>query len=488
MRQYVPGKTNQILVKKTDLSKILFFMLFFIEFEFKAQSNVSEIDSLQIYTFNKLIREGDFNGVILQERKLLEASKKIAYEKGEIRGCINIAKVLNAMKRNQESLKFLEIAAIKLKNNDDNELEAYLHYIYGTNYHSLGLYERSIKSFDLALEFAGKIEDRKKREKRIYSIYDWKRSSFEFLGLMDSVYSNERKCMKSPMPVLYINIAERHFKVGNIDSAEYYINKANDLLFIKQISLEGKANVLRAFGRLNIEKHNYNKALNYLLTSLKITQRANLRNRNLQSYKLIAAAYKGLNNIDKENEYLSKYFKLSDSLQSEMKIGVNMVIKKMVEEEKEKEKRNNRNLYYSILTIIFISSIIIYNIHHISRSRQKLKDALINMQEQEALELKRKLDNTYKELVQLAMDADPSFLSRFYELYPDFYNNLTSKYQNLNAGDLKLCAFIKLNFSNKQIAEYDHISVRTVESKKYRLRKKLELSRDIDFNKWMEEH
>jgi FixJ family two-component response regulator len=73
-------------------------------------------------------------------------------------------------------------------------------------------------------------------------------------------------------------------------------------------------------------------------------------------------------------------------------------------------------------------------------------------------------------------------------LYPEFYNNLTSKYPNLNAGDIKLCAFLKLDFSNKQIAEYEHISVRTVESKKYRLRKKLELSKEIDLNKWVAEH
>ncbi|NML71546.1 hypothetical protein HHL23_17315 [Chryseobacterium sp. RP-3-3] len=468
----------------THLRKVLFFTLLFFVFKFKAQSNVAEIDSIQTYIFSKLVKEGDLNRVILQERKLIEASKKIDYKKGEIKGCLNIANALSAMKRNQESIKFLEIAEIKLKKVKDDELEAYLNYVYGVNYYSLELHERAIKSFNIALEFAKKIKNNKEREKKIYFIYDWKRSSFEFLGMMDSVYSTEHKCMKSPTPMLYINIAERHFKSHNIDSAEYYINKANELLFTKQIPLEGKANILRAFGRLNIEKHNYNKALDYLLSSLKITNKANLRSRDLKSYKLIAEAYKGLNELDKENEYLSKYSKLDDSLQGEEKTVVNEVVEKLITEQKENEKRSSLNFYYTIFAIIFMSSILIYTIYNKYKTRQNL----LSQKELEAQELKKKLDNAYDEVVKLAINSDPSFMNQFKKLYPEFYNNLTSKYQNINSNDMKLCAFIKLNFSSSEIAEYDHISVRTVESKKYRLRKKLDLSRDINLYKWINEH
>ncbi|MET3537195.1 helix-turn-helix transcriptional regulator [Chryseobacterium limigenitum] len=489
MKQYLLKKINYSIIKKANLDKRLLFILLFWGFEFKAQSSVTEIDTMQTKVFNKLVKEGDFNGVIVQERKFIEESKKRDYKKGEIRGCINIANVLNAMKRNRESLKFLEIATVKLKNDDDdNELQAYLHYVYGKNYYSLELYERSIKSFNIALEFAEKIKNKKEREKRIYSIYDWKRSSFEFLGMMDSVYSTEHKCMRSPMPMLYITIAERHYKDHNIDSAEYYVNKANNLLFTKQIPLEGKANVLRAFGRLNIEKRNYAKALDYLLSSLEITQKAKLRNRDLESYKLIAKAYKGLDNLGMENEYLSKYSNLNDSLQRETKAVVNTVIEKMLTEQEENERRTHRKLYYIIFTIISISGIVIYLIYNRYKTRQKLKDTLINQKVLESEELKRKLDNTYEELIHLAVHSDPSFMNRFKELYPEFYDNLTSKYESLTLNDMKLCAFIKLNFSNKEIAEYDHISLRTVESKKYRLRKKLNLSGDIDFNKWVMEH
>ncbi|MFP3594729.1 helix-turn-helix transcriptional regulator, partial [Chryseobacterium sp. SIMBA_038] len=58
-------------------------------------------------------------------------------------------------------------------------------------------------------------------------------------------------------------------------------------------------------------------------------------------------------------------------------------------------------------------------------------------------------------------------------------------YPDLNVGDLTFCALVRLNFSNKEIAQYGTMSVRTVESKKYRLRKKIGLPTNTDFNKWI---
>jgi DNA-binding CsgD family transcriptional regulator len=51
--------------------------------------------------------------------------------------------------------------------------------------------------------------------------------------------------------------------------------------------------------------------------------------------------------------------------------------------------------------------------------------------------------------------------------------------------DLEYCALIKLDFNTKEIAQSKDISIRTVESKKYRLRKKLNLPEDIkNINSW----
>jgi DNA-binding CsgD family transcriptional regulator len=111
---------------------------------------------------------------------------------------------------------------------------------------------------------------------------------------------------------------------------------------------------------------------------------------------------------------------------------------------------------------------------------------MINEKVKESENLKRKLTTTYEELIMLAKRSDPSFMIKFRDSHSDFYDCLISKYPDLNPNDLRLCAFLKLDLSNKQISDYDHISIRTAESKKYRLRKKLKLSRDIDLYKWIQ--
>ncbi|PRB06093.1 hypothetical protein CQ046_02655 [Chryseobacterium sp. MYb7] len=468
--------------------KVFFLGIIFSFLEYKSQSKIHEIDSLQTEAFGRLLRNGDFKKIILQERKYLEVARKQNYKKGKIRGNINIAYALTVFKKNKTSLDFLEIAKKELDKDQDNNLLEYLYFVYGVNYNSLHMHSQAIRSFDVAFEYAQRIEDKKTREKRLYNIYDWKRNSFQVLGMMDSVYSNEKKCMQSPMPMLFITIANRHFQKQNIDSAEFFINKANDLLLVKEIPIEGKANVLRAFGKLNIKKKHYDKALSYLFNSLKITSKANLRKRNLESYELISEAYKGLNDKEKEQEFVLKYSQLRDSLRTEEETVTNIVIEKILDEELKKEKGNKYYFYYIIISILIMSIVAIYLIRDELKKREKLKDFLIDQKVQESQELRKKLSNVHDELIQLVKNADPSFMNRFRELYPEFCNNLTSKYNHLTLNDLRLCAFIKLNFSNKQIADYDHISLRTVESKKYRLRKKLELPKEIDFNKWILEH
>lgn len=473
---------------QSSLNKSFFITLCFIYMNIYSQNTIKDIDSIQKTLHNKLINEGDFYEAISQEYITISKCKLLKYKKGEIKGYINIAKALNVTNKNRESLKFLEKADLELKNFNDNELKAYMHYIYGTNFYSLGLHVRAIKSFNKALIFAQKIKDKTEKEKRIYAIYDWKRSSFEFLGMMDSVYSNERKCMRSPMPMLYITIAQRHFKSHNIDSAEYYINKANDLLSTKKIPAEGKANVLRAFGQLYIEKKEYKTSIDYLLKSLAITQKSRLRKRTLESYKLIAEAYRGLKHQEKENEFLIKYAQLNDSLREAERKVLNISIEKVLIDDEEIKEKDNLTLKYTIIALIIISAVLIGFIYNFHNKKQKQKDLIIIQKNMEAILLKQKLVNAYEEVTHLAVKKDPSFINRFKQVYPEFYNNLTTAYPELTLNDMRLCAFIKLNFSNKEIAEYSHISVRTVESQKYRLRKKLGLSADIDFNKWVANH
>jgi DNA-binding CsgD family transcriptional regulator len=57
----------------------------------------------------------------------------------------------------------------------------------------------------------------------------------------------------------------------------------------------------------------------------------------------------------------------------------------------------------------------------------------------------------------------------------DFLKKVKQQHPSLTPNDLRLCAYLRLNLSSKEIAPLLNISVRSVEIKRYRLRKKMDL-------------
>ncbi|MDX1315153.1 MAG: triple tyrosine motif-containing protein [Eudoraea sp.] len=73
-----------------------------------------------------------------------------------------------------------------------------------------------------------------------------------------------------------------------------------------------------------------------------------------------------------------------------------------------------------------------------------------------------------------------------WELFQEAFNNadreflgkLKSVHPNLTPNDIRLCSYLRLNLSSKEIAQLLNISPRSVEIKRYRLRKKMDLKHD----------
>jgi len=75
-----------------------------------------------------------------------------------------------------------------------------------------------------------------------------------------------------------------------------------------------------------------------------------------------------------------------------------------------------------------------------------------------------------------------NFESQFTEVYPNFFKTIVLKYGKLSQNDLRLCAYIKMNQSTNQISQITGVSIRTVETQRYRLGKKLKLLKSEDLN------
>ncbi len=74
------------------------------------------------------------------------------------------------------------------------------------------------------------------------------------------------------------------------------------------------------------------------------------------------------------------------------------------------------------------------------------------------------------------------FESNFNEVHEDFFKKLKQSYPELTPGDMKLAAYLRMNLSSKDIAPLLYISLRGVENKRYRLRKKMDLDIDANLN------
>jgi DNA-binding CsgD family transcriptional regulator len=104
-----------------------------------------------------------------------------------------------------------------------------------------------------------------------------------------------------------------------------------------------------------------------------------------------------------------------------------------------------------------------------------LSQKLINIDESATTpESKETIKKVAQEL-QKSQDKEiwKEFSHRFKEVHGDFYDKLLQKYPDLTPNELKLCAFLRLNMSSKDIAELTGQRVNSLETARYRLRQKL---------------
>lgn len=112
----------------------------------------------------------------------------------------------------------------------------------------------------------------------------------------------------------------------------------------------------------------------------------------------------------------------------------------------------------------------------------KIKEEIVAAQEE--LEPDRRVKNT-RRIIKIINDeletADDwqRFSVYFDKAHNDFLKTLKETFPVLTPTDLKLCAYLRLNLSTKAIADLLNLSVRGVESSRYRLRKKLNLANEV---------
>ena len=100
---------------------------------------------------------------------------------------------------------------------------------------------------------------------------------------------------------------------------------------------------------------------------------------------------------------------------------------------------------------------------------------------------------SYKKLLKMVdgsiahKDEWQIFEYNFNQVHEEFFNELKKRYPQLTHKDLKICAYIRMNLSTKEMAPLLNISIRGVETGRYRLKRKLNLENDNSLTSYLQD-
>ncbi len=144
--------------------------------------------------------------------------------------------------------------------------------------------------------------------------------------------------------------------------------------------------------------------------------------------------------------------------------------KKNLNLEKEKLGREleykNKELTTNVLYLLKKNEFVLNILNQLKSLRYSIKP-----------ENRKIIDSIIRQMEQsTSKDVWKEFEIRFQDVHSEFYNKLIKKYPDLTPNELKLCAFLRLNMSTKEISSITFQSYNSIIMARHRLRKKLDIS------------
>ncbi len=325
----------------------------------------------------------------------------------------------------------------------------------------------------------------------------------------------------------------------NYPKALVYYNEAYDLIYNQESDYLGPRSramvmILGNLGRVHFFLGNKDKAIDNLEESLKMAMANHYADWIETSTFELSKIYESEGKYARALNYFKTYEQYGDSIlnensikritQLEMQFDFDKKMKEIELEDAIKEAKQQRKEFIYILLIglgVFIAIIafLLFANQRNKTAKVELKRSNLKLEHdklQQELEHKNKelatnvmyllsknefITSTAEKLTQAKLnfkkenqkiiqdvirdllmnsskDVWKEFEVRFQEVHSDFYNNLNVKYPDLTPNEKKICAFLRLNMSTKDISAITYQSVRSINMARFRLRKKMELETD----------
>ncbi len=121
------------------------------------------------------------------------------------------------------------------------------------------------------------------------------------------------------------------------------------------------------------------------------------------------------------------------------------------------------------------------------KTLEALSDYIRQMQEEKQIDrqvagvILGKIQESFKK-----EDEWENFKKHFDEVHPSFFKKLKELHPSLTENERKLCAYYKMGISNKQVALMMSVQPKSVIISRYRMHKKMGLSKDVSLNDYLE--
>lgn len=482
-----------------NIKTVLFCSLLLFPFVVNAQKNYSKVQ------INNLLNDIKFDISInpkqafLEFNKLYKASLNINHEIGASYSLIGMGHSVGYIGKYKEALSYVNKGRFIAEKLDNDSLLFYADFVTSFQYGRMRLNNKAVSMINNCIKKADVLKDVNNKYFMLGVLYTCKAnfsaglkvkpSIEEFLSLHRKAYFYFSRVNKPFPNPTYNNIGCCFSELNQLDSAIYYFQRG-----VKHAKIVGKTPEIEFsnLAELYCRKKQSALAIKYLDSSIVICQKENLNYllaANYEVYKKIHTQLGNKNDALLAQDLVIKYRNIEEIFENNrVAESVNYLLDTTTVENENLLKKHKVFIAISVLLIIVLCVPIryLYCKRKSLKKESETKDSELQVKSNEIVNLKQKVTTSYSEVIQLAKKDDPLFVSLFKELYPDFYNKLMAINPDLTLTEQKVCFYLKLKFSSKEIADYTYVSIKAIQNRKNRLRKRLFINEREDIYSWIE--
>lgn len=437
---------------------------------------------LPLITQNERFRfAGEYDSLVNLNKEYYKKADKINFEDGKALCYINLAEVNVSLGNFPKAQFFFDDAKQILEQSDNNIHKAKFYNSYSRFISELKKNDKAFEYNEEAMNFIKNSGNSKLKNSILINIYLQQADYLIGKKQYDKALENLHKAGKlDESGRADCATADNYIYVyRNLDSTRAYLSKAYE-----KMNRQKRRDIITLYintimGEYYIANQQYDKAGEVLQQALEINKKTSriFAGYTKYIYNDLRVVYEQKGETEKAYFYLKAYTEAKNQMNTSIQKTINQDMESFIKETKEASEKHENHMrwvvFVSLTTFLVLG---VYAWRSIKLLREKRK-----ILKKEAEELKNRInDNKQEEIMELAKNNDPEFLNRFKEIYPNFINTLLVINPDLENSELIFCAMLKLHFTSKEIALYTLVQHRSVQQKKYRIRKRLNIPKEID--------